>query len=377
LCAMGNAPSTKFGSQQQPPPPNKPFQSSRKSRLVVPNVRSSSKKPSVLQQLILLQDWQRVLIRVNLYPLELQHDILLHIGDERLQVLPLHLVCALDPPYEVVDAFLRHFVEAAALPIRSNWKESKHSSSVPPLKHRIRNRVQEWRRRRRHRRQGSTTGDNNNNNTSSDSNDLFHAKSDYRQVLLPESGMTAYYSTRQGFDEASITDAGNENNSPSSSHSSLSSRVSWQPKKGGVLLQLSPSDGGGLEPLPIQLTETESTTGSCTSSSALFRVRWDMDPLFQHIFRKGVLFPLHIACLYKCSDRVVQLLVDANPSVALAPILGMLPIHWVAAGWSLPPLQQPPVSSTSLATPQSPKSAGPLPLLKVLKRSSPESVRVQ
>ena len=60
--------------------------------------------------LILRQDWQRVLIRVHRYPEELAMEVCIALSegvDLELTVMPLHLVCALDPPVEVVQLLLQ------------------------------------------------------------------------------------------------------------------------------------------------------------------------------------------------------------------------------------------------------------------------------
>ena len=73
---------------------------------------------TTLHCLILRQDWQRVLIRANLYPQELQLIVRVHLYGIDLEVLPLHLVCALDPPAIVVQVFLNHYIDATAQTLR-------------------------------------------------------------------------------------------------------------------------------------------------------------------------------------------------------------------------------------------------------------------
>ena len=108
-------------SLPSPPTPQKP---SRRpfapwNKRSLSNLVAQQKKASPLQKLILLQDWQRVLCRVQLYPEELQEYIRFRVdGKVQLKVLPLHLVCALDPPLPVIESFLQGYVHAAALPVR-------------------------------------------------------------------------------------------------------------------------------------------------------------------------------------------------------------------------------------------------------------------
>ena len=285
----------------------------------------------------------------------------LRVADRQLKVLPLHLVCALKPPLTVIEVLLGQYAEAASLPIRTGRVARDDMSTRRWKSFRLGYRIQQWKRRR----QGAFP---------IDSKGRVQQKFDEQQVLLPKnistpSGKTAYFSAQQGPEEINFTDNDDQSNA-SSSRSSLSSRMSWQQKR-GVVLQLSPS--GGLKPMPIVPNKTNSTEGSSEASSGLFRVKWDLKPLCEHIVNEGSLLPLHIACLYRSSDLVVSLLASSYPSATLAPIQGMLPIHWVAAGWVLPRFQ-PRANPTLLP---SPPEVGPLPLLKALRQASPESLRVQ
>ena len=60
---------------------------------------------------------------------------------------------------------------------------------------------------------------------------------------------------------------------------------------------------------------------------------WDLQPLEREIKERGALLPLHVACLYSASVSVLEALLQAYPLAALADVLGMLPIHWVAGGF--------------------------------------------
>ena len=83
---------------------------------------------SVLQQLILAQDWQRVLVRIDLFPHELKDPVKLKVYDLHLQIMPLPLVCALDPPEQVVQRMLELYVDAAAVPVQSVGGANKSKS---------------------------------------------------------------------------------------------------------------------------------------------------------------------------------------------------------------------------------------------------------
>ena len=88
-------------------------------------LRSRSRR-TILQQLIELQDWQRVLCRMELYPEEINQYFPIFVDVSKLEpisptfrasmptnhnaiifVTPLHLVCALNPPMVVVSTILR------------------------------------------------------------------------------------------------------------------------------------------------------------------------------------------------------------------------------------------------------------------------------
>jgi len=47
------------------------------------------------------------------------------------------------------------------------------------------------------------------------------------------------------------------------------------------------------------------------------------------------LLPLHIACLYGASSSVLKILLEEYPRGSSVEVLGMLPVHMVAANWSL------------------------------------------
>jgi hypothetical protein len=177
-----------------------------------------------------------------------------------------------------------------------------------------------------------------------------------------------------------------------------------------VILQLSSS--GGVLPLPLRqkeatkspvlpivtskvITEEQQVVGSpyaptaesnrkCqpllsndgTKHSPIFRVRWDLNPLLHHALEEDSLLPLHVAVLYSASSDIVRTLVDAYPLAALRDVCGMLPIHFVSAGWLLPPLQPNPNDMEkidhSLIT-----QSGVLENLSILQDVVPDSLRIR
>ena len=116
------------------------------------NAQLRSRSPSyrsILQQLIELQDWQRVLCRLELYPDEVNQTFPIFVDASKLEpsnnlsrpfrvsvksnhaiifVTPLHLVCALNPPLVVVTTILRlGGSEKASVPIRPSTIRNKRT----------------------------------------------------------------------------------------------------------------------------------------------------------------------------------------------------------------------------------------------------------
>lgn len=197
-----------------------------------------------------------------------------------------------------------------------------------------------------------------------------------RQLLLPfvQDDISEVLPDNDDFSHEWSDPGIDDMSSDSSSSSSFSSKHSIQKETNkeqakNVILQLSPS--GGLAPLPVNTSnETESTSAS--SMSSIYRVKWDLKPLWTHVAERGTLLALHIACLFQASAEVVEVLVQTYPLAALSDVLGMLPIHYVAAGFTLPPLQPPPTSPVA----REPKP-GPLHSLHVLRRALPECIHIR
>lgn len=318
---------------------------------------NQKKKIPPLQKLILLQDWQRVLCRVQLYPDEIKEYSKFQVDDKvQLKILPIHLICALDPPLAVVEYFLSAFPDSVALPVRPIKASSIYhlmtdepSSSSRGWK----GRYQEWRRNRR----GAFP-------VVVETRESFAYA---QESLLPTTSSKAqsvYVTAVQSEAKLAFTD----NHDNDSEHSSsISSRPSSTDNDKNILLQLTPS--GGLQPIPVHAVTTDETDSGTT---ALYRVHWDLQPIQEHVVTYGNLLPLHIACFYTASTPVLRVIANAYPAATLCNVVGMLPIHWVAAGWILPPLVPP----LTLPIPPPPKSS-PLETLTVLKEALPDSIRVR
>ena len=350
------------------PSPSTPDKPSRRpfapwNKRSLGNLVNQQKKTSPLQKLILLRDWQRVLCRVQLYPEELQQYFKFKVGDNvQLKVLPLHLVSALDPPLAVIEFFLQSYNDAAALPVRPAKQRRKSS---PP-----------------HRNEDTVSKSNSSRGTWKN----IRPKGWYQNrrgafpVILetdncfedaPQSPLLS--STPSGTPSSFVTAAqshvkmscmdNDENQSGESS--SISSQQSFPNKN--VILHLSSS--GALQPIPVRTVDKDNRD---SESTTIFCIRWDLQPVQEHVIRRGTLLALHIACFYSASTSVLRAIANANPAAALCDVVGMLPIHWVAAGWTLPPLLPPPGS----LLPSIPKPS-PLECLSILKDTVPDSVRIR
>lgn len=356
---MGAAPPSKLV-----PPlsahPSRPYASHTINKCLRDRWIPSKGKPSILQTLIWHQDWQRVLIRLNLYPQEAKEKWEINVYEMNLLVFPLHLVCALDPPCTVVQLCWELYPDAAGVPVETAkmhqtfWVKAKNHH--PPSWWHVRRNWKAWRSQRR----GAFPV--------VEEDELSDSSIQQRQLLLPFVDDMDF----EPDDDASSWSQGDDDDDEeeSSDASSLSSKHSFPTAK-NVILQLSPD--GGLAPLLVNTSnDTNSTSSVASSEVSLFRVKWDLKPLWKQVADRGMLLPLHVAILFRSNPEVVNALVQFLPLAALSDVLGMLPIHWVAAGWTLPPLQPPPTFPTSL----DPKP-GPLATLHVLRRALPELIHIR
>ena len=131
--------------------------------------------------------------------------------------------------------------------------------------------------------------------------------------------------------------------------------------------QKSPSDR--LDPI-LQST----SHGSDKTDESLFRIEWDLFPILQEIVTLGgALLPLHIACIFEASAQVLDHLIRAYPCGCRSHVFGMLPIHLVSAGWTLPVITELPPEA-KLAIPIDTEKPGPAESLKVLCQSGVDAV---
>ena len=107
---MGTAPLSK--PFDQPEAPSRPYADRGRGRKLF-LFKRGRREPRTLVQLILRSDWQRVLVRAKLFPHEIEQPVSIQLYDLTLRLLPLHLICALDPPVAVVTLFLKLYPAAA------------------------------------------------------------------------------------------------------------------------------------------------------------------------------------------------------------------------------------------------------------------------
>ena len=157
----------------------------------------------------------------------------------------------------------------------------------------------------------------------------------------------------------------------------------------GIVLQLSSS--GGILPMPVVTTKTptpQSTRDGVTnvstakaaremggSSSVYQRIMLDEALLLEAGESKTIL-PIHIACLYQASPAIFELLLEGYSMGCLSAIMGMLPIHLVAARFHLDVLNfRPPITPSLLKSQEDMEQPYPLSkVLQVLYEAMPETL---
>ena len=106
---MGTAPPSKPLSE-----PARPFKR-KQHRACLQNtfLPRPRKDPTVLLHLISRREWQKVLIRVTLFPSEVTQRQKMTWYGVQWSLLPLHLACALEPPSEVITMLLSFHTDTA------------------------------------------------------------------------------------------------------------------------------------------------------------------------------------------------------------------------------------------------------------------------
>lgn len=362
---MGTAPPSKPLSE-----PARPFeQEQRRACLHNAFLPKARKDPSVLLHLISRREWQKVLIRVTLFPAEVTQRQKMTWYGVQWSLLPLHLACALQPPSEVIAMLLRFHVSTA----RVHMYRSSHS----PHK-----KSHAWHRGRRKKKK--LTADQNN-----------YALYQSNQGSVPKIGMAPSFSSdgvekHRDYNPAmplnktmETEETHKHHNSDSGlllddeafemeaerlsrmhvfeSHEDTSNRknehsIVMPPKKlpdceeaptpsyavddhddKTAESKVSLEDYLGKSGVSLQLSSTRSLEPTTIPS----KMHWNLDLL---LMAADAILPLHIACLYRASPVVISYLLEAYPNAVRNSAMGMLPIHMVCAGFELPaPVLAPPV----------------------------------
>jgi hypothetical protein len=313
--------------------------------MLLPSTKHSNRNRSTtLIQLVLVQDWQRVLIRCTLFPHEISQKSTVNIRGIDWKVLPLHLACAFQPPTKVIAMLLQYHSGAVGVPLER----------ARP------------RKRKQQRKFLKTVLQNVTNLTTppdaEDAKELLTTRGDYlddasidsttatksEQVRI-NNGMYHPPGSLISHEESigddvldggggGLSSCGDTTTTNTLDHVMLETSLCNFLDQTGIALQLSLS-GGILPMLPVQSKETASSTTpgqhEDDTGSANIELKY---PSLLEAAEASTLLPIHIACLYKASPSVLQLLLQEHSMGALSAIMGMLPIHLVAAGWHLEPL---------------------------------------
>jgi hypothetical protein len=327
------------------------------SSLLLPPTRKQHHTTNTLLQLILLQDWQRVLIRCSLFPHEITQPAFMAIHGLDWKLLPLHLACALNPPPAVVKVLLNFYPNAATLPLERRWKtKPRFSSWVARMRKRVDDdRIEllgtDW--------QENDYYCNDDPSVVSRMTTNGGARMTKNHLYTTQGSLV---SLEQSIGDASVNESSCCDNKTLDG-ASLGSFLDKQ----RIVLQLSPS--GGI--LPMQMPNALSKeTASTSETSGLDLPRKEL----LHEASSSALLPIHIACLYQASPSVIQLLLEEHSMGGLSPVVGMLPVHLVAARWILEPLllPTPPFSFPESASMESATSIAQL--LQLLIQALPETL---
>lgn len=345
---MGTAPSKPLST------PARPFQRNQRrvclTNALLPTTRKSSS--SILLQLIARREWQKVLIRVSLFPAEVAQTQTMSWYGVEWSLLPLHLACALQPPPQVVAMLLHYHWDTAR--VRMNRCHDKKKKG--------------WRSRRILKRNKSTSITNrvdpsnmsvklndtapssdeeegqdqdlnivnlNCHDSSFDSDDDL----DHRAFDLELDNSRSFYVFEESddgtgkllnYDEQAEDKSIADDLTATRSNRSLDSLDKFLGLS-GLVLQLKAD--GSLHPIPAESLGVPQRPPKS-------RMQWDLEPLLD---KADGLLPLHIACLYRAAPQVIAHLLKVFPKAVFEPAIGMLPIHMSCAGFDLPaPVEAPP-----------------------------------
>ncbi len=269
-------------------------------------------KPSKLVDLLVDKDWQSVINRCTTHPKEIYISQKVRLYGVDRKILPIHIACAMRPPVEIISVLLRPDQITNMSTVKTPMKNFKKKSL----------------------RKGKTT-------------ETVPTMSCPQQLIL-RSASTA--SEKDSAHEASPVTSKTAPLSPSNdnavvedntSHSSFhddSSNFGLFPDKENhhYALQITPS--GEVKQISPSGKSNRSRLDLATESPFVHAsLSHDEQPSAQSALADDFL-PIHIACLYRASPEVIELLIRCYPEgLEIKNKWGMLPIHVVCSNLSLEP----------------------------------------
>mmetsp|Transcript_17128 Transcript_17128/g.20907 ORF Transcript_17128/g.20907 Transcript_17128/m.20907 type:complete len:616 (-) Transcript_17128:217-2064(-) len=277
-------------------------------------------KSSSLVDLIVNRDWQKLIIATTTHQKEIfvTHKVRLFGVDRK--VLPLHLACAMCPPVEAIEALLR--CDKSFFTVRTPMKNHKkkgnrvsHSNihnhaapiPIPPT------------------RQESYRTSQTSQHSSSEKEDSHDS---------PPIALTPTTEPLSSFD-ASCDGSDSDSLSVPAISAETSGNVFFSEKKRDFALQLTPS--GDIRQISSSGQYCMYPSDSAESPFVYVTQSEEEKTNYQSRLADDFL-PLHIACLFKASPAVIDLLIKAYPEgVEKKNKWGMLPIHIICANLAMEP----------------------------------------
>lgn len=318
---MGNGAHSKIKSVVSSAP-ERPFDPDPVHSCIKRALLFSSTTPTrcVLQRLLLLHDWQRVLVRCKMFPGEINKPFQMELYSMNLIMFPLHLAVGLNAPKEVVQILITNH-NASNIPLEL-------ANGKLPQRHAFR--LRQYMRRNK--------------------SQLFPVfKSDASRVLDRKKQSHGKNSGFEGpflHSMASPTIDCEAAASSSQLHSPMTNCITTtfsidstsscrsheeHREEPRVILQL--GDCGQITTFRLD-EEVNSTEDGPDAKKAMSC--HNLRDLHLPASEISFFLPIHIACIFGASTEVLELLLTANPSGAFSFAAGMLPIHMVSAGWKLP-----------------------------------------
>jgi hypothetical protein len=276
-------------------------------------------KPSHLVDLIVNKDWQSVINRCTSHPKDIFVTQKIRLYGVDRKILPLHIACAMRPPVEIISMLLKPdqvnnmstvktpMKNAKKKTLRKSDKKGKSVEAVPTMSY----------------PQQLILGSVSESVSASDKDSTTHD--------APETCKTVPLSPPNGNDEDIM-----QSTSHSSLHDDASNFFFPDPdKENHYALQITPS--GEVK----QISPNGKSSRSRLASESPFvhaSASHSEDPPSLQSAMADDFLPVHIACLFRSSPEVIELLIKCYPEgLELKNKWGMLPIHIVCSNLSLEP----------------------------------------